>query len=234
LKTFPSKSNGQKHAVDMVSQAHFKRKLKLGTYTCESSTFMCITDMRVVTLYKKLNSGELHDDCFLKVNNTYLHFPRLKKFLVERRNYRVATQLLEKYTDDVQLGDLRIFCVSNKEYFEHRYDDQAWAEPRLALSGIVNLRKYCHSIPAEAQFAAASAFIENDVPAFIGSLRQWAVGGMDEVGQEKAQELQQLVNDIEMDAIKVLIPVYIFDLRVLMLYRNSSFQRLKFKSRDKI
>ena len=127
----------------------------------------------------------------------------LNKFLIERRNYHIATQLIDLYADEVQLGDLKVFCVSNKQYFEHRHDEQSWAEPRLELSGIVNLRKYCHSIPAEAQFSAAAAFIEHDAPAFVRSLHQWALGGTDEISKEKAQEIQMLVKHLEEVSIMV-------------------------------
>src|SRR5438128_1132255 len=98
---------------------------------------------------------------------------------MERRNREVALKLIEKYEGEVQLGDLKVFCVSNTDYFEHRQDEQTRAESRLELSGIIGLRRYCHKVPAEAQFAAAAAFIEHNVPAFIGSLRQWAVAGSD-------------------------------------------------------
>jgi hypothetical protein len=127
----------------------------------------------------------------------------LKKFLVERRNRGVATQLIDKYASEVQDGDLKVFCVSNKDYTEHRYDEKSRAESRLELTGIINLRKYCHSIPAGSQFEAICAFIEHEVPAFLGSLRQWAVSGMDTLDSARASELRQLMQRLEDIAIKV-------------------------------
>ncbi|KAF2733490.1 hypothetical protein EJ04DRAFT_524428 [Polyplosphaeria fusca] len=129
----------------------------------------------------------------------------LKRFLVERRNCSVATQLIEKFAADVQHGDLKIFCVSNKDYFDHRYDEQIRAETRLDLSGILHLRKYCHSIPADAQFEAAAAFINHDVPAFLGSLKQWAVAGLGDMNAEKAEALKHLMQRLEETAIKKFI-----------------------------
>lgn len=132
----------------------------------------------------------------------------LKKMLIERRNRQVAIELISKYAGDVH-GDLNVFCVSNKDYFKHRYDEQKRAESRLELSGIVNLRKHCHSIPAGAQFEAASAFMEHEVPAFLGSLKQWAVAGADEVNEEKAKYMKGIMKSLEETAIKVRMKSYV-------------------------
>ncbi|OCK73886.1 hypothetical protein K432DRAFT_430339 [Lepidopterella palustris CBS 459.81] len=121
----------------------------------------------------------------------------LKKFLMERRNREIATQLIDTYANEVQLGDLKVFCVSNKDYFEHRHDEQSRAETRLELSGITGLRRYCHSIAAEAQFAAATAFVEHHAPAFLGSLRQWGVAGSEEVPRAHADELREILKCLE-------------------------------------
>lgn len=127
----------------------------------------------------------------------------LKKFLVERRNSQVATELINKYAEEVHMDDFNVFCVSAQDYWKQRYEEQTLAERRLELSGIVNLRRYCYSIPAEAQFEAATAFVENDVPALLGSLRQWAVGGADEVSKEKVEEIRQVMKNLEEVAIQV-------------------------------
>ena len=89
------------------------------------------------------------------------------------------------------------------DYFNHRHDEQNRAESRLELSGIVNLRRYCHKIPAEAQFVAAAAYVEHEVPAFIGSLRQWSVAGSDQLALEKAEHLQELLKQSESTLCKV-------------------------------
>ncbi|KAF2811457.1 uncharacterized protein BDZ99DRAFT_413910 [Mytilinidion resinicola] len=121
----------------------------------------------------------------------------LKKLLIERQNHSVATKLIDRYAMDVQMADLKIFCVSNKDYFEHRHDEQNRAELRLELSGILGLRRYCHSIPAEAQFIAAAAFIEHEAPALVGSLRQWSVAGSDQVPEKVAEDLRHLMKQTE-------------------------------------
>ncbi|ORY17690.1 hypothetical protein BCR34DRAFT_474575 [Clohesyomyces aquaticus] len=127
------------------------------------------------------------------------------KFLIEDRNCSVATQLLDKYTAEVRSGDLKIFCVSDKKYWDHRFDEHTRAESRLELSGVVNLRKYCHLVTAEAQFVAAAAFVEIAVPTFLGSVRQWTLGGKDEVSEANLDDVRQLVRSLEHAAVSRLI-----------------------------
>lgn len=127
----------------------------------------------------------------------------LKKFLVQRRNGQVATKLIELYTEHAQVGDLKVFCVSGRDYWEHRYDEQRRAVSRLELSGIVDLRKYCHSVASEVLFEDSAAFIEHDVPAFLGSLQQWAIGGTEQFTSEKSVEIRRIVKSLEELAIQV-------------------------------
>ncbi|KAF2263942.1 hypothetical protein CC78DRAFT_581063 [Lojkania enalia] len=128
----------------------------------------------------------------------------LKKLLIDRRNNEITTQLINNYSGDVKDGNLEIFCISNKDYFAHRYDEQRLAESRLELTGILGLRKYCHSIPAAAQFDAAAAFIEHEVPAFLGSLKQWSVSGSD-IDVNKEEEIRHLMKCLEETAIRKLV-----------------------------
>jgi hypothetical protein len=127
----------------------------------------------------------------------------LKQFLVTRRNGQVANLLIEKHAVQVQKGDLKVFCVSSHDYWKHRYDEQERAVSRLDLSGIVNLRGYCHSVAASVQFEEASAFIEHDVPAFLGSLKQWAIGGTEEITTGHLEEIRQTIKNLEAVAIDV-------------------------------
>lgn len=127
----------------------------------------------------------------------------LKQFLVERRNAQVANQLIERYAARAQVGDLKIFCVSSHDYWNHRYDEHGQAVSRLDLSGIVDLRRYCHGVAAEVQFEEASAFLEGDVPAFLGSLKMWAVEGVDEVTVEKAEEVRGVLEGLKALVVEV-------------------------------
>jgi hypothetical protein len=127
----------------------------------------------------------------------------LKQFLVERRNGQIANQLIDQHAEQVQKGDLKVFCVSSDDYWMHRHDEQVKASSRLELSGIVDLRRYCHSVAADVQFEEASAFMEHDVPAFLGSLKQWATSGTEELTTETSEDIRQVMKDLEMVAIDV-------------------------------
>ncbi|KAF2680709.1 hypothetical protein K458DRAFT_311139 [Lentithecium fluviatile CBS 122367] len=129
----------------------------------------------------------------------------LKQFLVERRNGQVANQLIDKYAEHAKMGDLKIFCVSSSDYWEHRHDEHQKAIPRLDLSGIVDLRRYCHSVAAEVQFEEATAFLEHDVPAFLSSLKQWAIGDSERLTAEKAEEIRLVTKNLEAITIDKLI-----------------------------
>lgn len=100
--------------------------------------------------------------------------------------------LAEKYNDTT-----RVFCVSNKLYSDHREDSRERAEAYIELSGIPELRRYCQSVPAEAQFRAAAAFLEHRVPTLLGSLNQWALVGSDSVTAESAATLSRVVNRVK-------------------------------------
>lgn len=94
--------------------------------------------------------------------------------------------------------DLRVFCVSNTDYQKHRNDERSIAEKHSDLSGIIDLRKYCQSIPAEAQFRAVVAFLNHQVPTLIGSIRQWVLQGSDSsLTAEKADTLRRLLDQCE-------------------------------------
>ncbi|KAL1980018.1 hypothetical protein VTN96DRAFT_4795 [Rasamsonia emersonii] len=116
----------------------------------------------------------------------------LLRFLIERRNEQVTESLLEKYTD----AD-RVFCVSNRLYSEHREDSRERAEAYIGLSGVRELRRYCQSVPAEAQFRATAAFLEHQAPTLLRSLNQWALAGSDRVTAERAATLRQVLTECE-------------------------------------
>lgn len=48
---------------------------------------------------------------------------------------------------------------------------------------------------------ATTAFLEDEVPAMVGSIRQWALSGTDPVTAEKAAQLRRILNDSQ-DALR--------------------------------
>ncbi|CAI7666524.1 unnamed protein product [Penicillium discolor] len=113
----------------------------------------------------------------------------ITRFLVNRRNLNVSRELRRKY------GNIQVFCVSNTLYSEHRNSDPIQADRYLELTGIRELRRYCQLVPAEAQMRATTAFLEDEVPAMVGSIRQWALSGTDPVTAEKAAQLRRVLRD---------------------------------------
>ncbi|KAJ5161426.1 hypothetical protein N7492_006818 [Penicillium capsulatum] len=116
---------------------------------------------------------------------------RLDRFLIKKRNNLISQALTGKYEG------IRVFCVSNTLYAKHRKGRHPQAEAYVNLAGIRELRRYCQLVPAEAQMRAARAFLEHEVPALLGSLRQWMLSGADHVTAEKAATLRSCLENAE-------------------------------------
>ncbi|KAL4891702.1 hypothetical protein BDV59DRAFT_181582 [Aspergillus ambiguus] len=114
-----------------------------------------------------------------------------KRYLVNRRNARVERDLAARYRG------IAVFCVGNPMYSMLREAPPDEPEGYINLSGIRQLRRYCKSVPAQAQFHATSAFLNNLVPALMTSLRQWALAGVDSVTAEKAATLRRILGNME-------------------------------------
>ncbi|KAJ5788562.1 hypothetical protein N7457_003552 [Penicillium paradoxum] len=143
----------------------------------------------------------------------------VKSFLINRRNLKVSRDLARKYEE------VQVFCVSNTLYSDHRAGESIRAEEYLDLTGIRELRRHCQLVPAEAQMRATSAFLEDEVPAMVGSLRQWALSGTDSVTAEKAAALHRVLNQSQealcrdFQSSQAHVPRMIRDLRAL--FHNS-------------
>ncbi|EAW15335.1 uncharacterized protein ACLA_060020 [Aspergillus clavatus NRRL 1] len=114
----------------------------------------------------------------------------LKQFLISRRNKSVTEALMSSYT-------AKVFCVSNKLYSEYCSLDSDQADGYLQLSGIKELRRYCQLVPADAQFRATKSYLQNQVPALLGSLKQWALAGSHVVDARRAEVLRGVLNEAE-------------------------------------
>ncbi|PYH87881.1 hypothetical protein BO71DRAFT_424076 [Aspergillus ellipticus CBS 707.79] len=116
----------------------------------------------------------------------------LNRFLITRRNTRVTNALIRAWGEKA-----RVFCVSNRLYADHRENDAEQASQYLELSGIKELRRYCQSVPAEAQFRATEAFLQNQVPGLLGSITQWALAGSNAVTVSRAEVLRAVLTAAE-------------------------------------
>lgn len=81
------------------------------------------------------------------------------------------------YSDFFPAGDLDVFCVANQDY--QGYVEQGEEAHELAIqgSGIPSLRRFCHSIPARAQFRATNHFLEVRLKGLVQSLELWLSAG---------------------------------------------------------
>ena len=117
---------------------------------------------------------------------------RLKRFLISRRNMRVTESLSRAWGNQT-----RIFCVSNRLYTDHREMDLEQANQYLELSGIKELRRYCQSVPADAQLRATESFLQNQLPAILGSITLWASASADAVTVSRAETLCGVLNEAD-------------------------------------
>jgi len=92
---------------------------------------------------------------------------------------------------------LQTFCVSNTLYWDHRTNPANVALPYLQLSGIINLRQHCIGIVAEDNLYATKTYVNNEVPAFLGSLQLWVNAGAGNASAERRQGILGKVSMIQ-------------------------------------
>ncbi|CAG9972550.1 unnamed protein product [Clonostachys byssicola] len=120
----------------------------------------------------------------------------LTQFLVTTRNEFVTNKLSQKYAHRVD-GLLRVFCVSNKLYNDKRNEPKDRALPYLKLSGIIDLRKHCISIVAQAQRRVVVQFINDEIPALLSKIQLWVQSGARTADQERRIAIIAALDNIE-------------------------------------
>ncbi|KAI2927158.1 hypothetical protein CBS147321_11250 [Aspergillus niger] len=93
---------------------------------------------------------------------------QLTHFLITRRNTSVTNSLLS-----------------------------AWGKWLAYSVGIQELRRYCQSVPADAQFQATVSYLQKEVPALLGSITQWALSGTSTVTMARAEVLRRVLAEAE-------------------------------------
>ena len=122
---------------------------------------------------------------------------RLKKYLITTRNNYVRQSLDNRYRDQVPRNELKVFCVSNKDYWDHRDLSKDEALPFLQLSGILSLRKHCISMVASSQLFSAMKYIRDGIPAVLGDIDLWVQSGAGSVDAERREEIRITLNALE-------------------------------------
>jgi hypothetical protein len=116
---------------------------------------------------------------------------------VSRRNAKVETGLRERYRGNIPEADFKIFCVSNKYYRDHRRYPKSAALPYLNLSGIIPMRKHFISIVSTVQHREATSYMEDKIPAFLGSLQLWVDSGANDSNTESKQLIRDALSVFE-------------------------------------
>ncbi|KAL4805559.1 hypothetical protein BDV18DRAFT_161210 [Aspergillus unguis] len=116
----------------------------------------------------------------------------LMSLLIEARNELSARGLTGE-----RMPDVKVFCVSSRLYADHRRVNGEQATEYIRLSGIPDLRRYCQSVPAEAQLRATTTFLETRVPALLGSLHGWVLRGSNSVSVERAATLRRVLDEAQ-------------------------------------
>ncbi|KAH7316951.1 hypothetical protein B0I35DRAFT_434291 [Stachybotrys elegans] len=91
--------------------------------------------------------------------------------LVQARNGHVRENLQSLFASEMHGRRLDVFCVSNKWY--EKYCPKGNIE-FVHASGIPELRRFCHTISADAQFKEAKNFLKARMSACLNSLDIWA------------------------------------------------------------
>ncbi|QKD53759.2 uncharacterized protein FOBCDRAFT_260326 [Fusarium oxysporum Fo47] len=108
--------------------------------------------------------------------------------LVQARNEHVKRNLQTGYSSEMDGRNLDVFCVSNKWY--EKYCPKG-NNTFVDASGIPDLRRFCHTLTADAQLNEAKHYLRSRLSALLNSLDLWANSSLDE--QDKIEELDDSV-----------------------------------------
>lgn len=122
---------------------------------------------------------------------------RLKHYLISTRNATVEQNLHNLYRDKLPGNDLKVFCVGNHQYWQHRALPKDDALPFLLLSGIFTVRKHCISMVADSQHCKVMKYITDDIPALLGEIKLWVQSGAGGQDAERKEEIRQTLDLME-------------------------------------
>ncbi|KAH7129906.1 hypothetical protein B0J13DRAFT_627047 [Dactylonectria estremocensis] len=123
--------------------------------------------------------------------------PRIRDYLIRTRNSTIDQKLRDQYREKVSNGDLRVFCVSNKNYWENRTEPRDAALPHLQLSGILEVRKYCISIVANSQRRLATRYMRDEIPALFAQVELWVQSGAGTADAERKEVVRRTLDELE-------------------------------------
>ena len=152
--------------------------------------------------------------------------------LIEARNARVKGGLQRAYAAKVPGGNLGVFCVSNSAY--EKFSRKGITE-HVNASGIPELRSFCYSIAANAQFLEAKHFLQSSLSSLVNSVKSWVENSQGRSGAASHQEREELLkahNDLYTKVATVISDIKISaaetfeeQLLLLMANRNESWEQ---------
>ena len=89
------------------------------------------------------------------------------------RNAIVTDALRANYNHRAPGANIRVFCVSNQDYREHRMEPRDVALPYLNLSGIIDFRRFCVSIVSESQHRSTQLYMRDRIPDLLARVDLW-------------------------------------------------------------
>ncbi|KAF4971538.1 hypothetical protein FZEAL_9822 [Fusarium zealandicum] len=132
----------------------------------------------------------------IRTRNRNHHF-ELKTYLVTTRNTFVTRELRGRYNERVATDEIKVFCVSNKDYWDHREEPKQTSGPFLQLSGILQVRKYCISIVANSQRRFATQYMRDQIPALVAQVDLWVQSGARSASEERREALCRTLDEVE-------------------------------------
>ncbi|KAL8649989.1 MAG: hypothetical protein Q9226_005335 [Calogaya cf. arnoldii] len=96
-----------------------------------------------------------------------------KYLFVSARNTDVERALRTRYLSLAPGLSVNVFCVGNRDYEGAEYRSQEAHLRAIQGSGIPDLRRFCHSVVAHAQYDASLHFLEVELASLLQSLQVW-------------------------------------------------------------
>lgn len=122
-----------------------------------------------------------------KGGGTLLTRTRREMLHVTTRNKVVQDDLQKAYRNKIPTKQLTVFCVGKTYYWSDRDSPKDKSADRLNLSGVIQLRRHCMSIVSEAQYQAATRYMETQVPAALNLVQLWVQSGSGSASAERKQ-----------------------------------------------
>jgi hypothetical protein len=113
------------------------------------------------------------------------------------RNQHVKEGLQKAYASKISGGRLEVFCVSNSTYEKNCKKGNA---AMVQASGIPELRRFCHSITADAQLLEAKHFLRSTLSSLLNSVEIWT-SSLSDVPQASDDNAKELIYGTLQDSI---------------------------------